>query len=110
NRLILASGLTIEPVQLIFTPHGVVIALAQVLLPLMVLSLLPVIQTIDPAIEEASQSLGAPPLTTFLRIVLPLSWPGMVAGSIVVFILAINAFATPSLVGGASVQVVSTLI
>jgi putative spermidine/putrescine transport system permease protein len=76
----------------------------------MVLSIMPVIQGIDPHLEEASQSLGAGPISTFRRVVLPLSLPGIAAGSILVFVLTISAFATPRLVGGATTQVMSIFI
>lgn len=110
NKLLLGLGLVERPVQLMFTTHGVVIALAEVLLPFMVLSLMPVLQAIDPSLDEASQSLGARPLATFRRIVLPLSLPGVAVGSILVFVLSISAFATPRLVGGAITQVTSVFI
>lgn len=110
NKLLLGLGIVDRPLQLLFKPQGVVIALAEVLLPFMVLSVMPVIQGIDPHLEEASQSLGAGPIKTFRRIVLPLSLPGVAAGSILVFVLTISAFATPRLVGGATTQVMSIFI
>ena len=99
NASLVAAGIVSRPIQLLFTPTGVVIALAEVLLPFMVLSLLPVLQGVDVALEEASHSLGASPLATFRHIVLPLSLPGLVSGSVLVFVLSAGAFATPRLVG-----------
>jgi putative spermidine/putrescine transport system permease protein len=110
NKLFLSVGLIERPLQLLFRPQGVIIALVEVLLPFMVLSIMPVIQGIDPQLEEASQSLGAGPVATFRRVVLPLSLPGIAAGSILVFVLTISAFATPRLVGGATTQVMSIFI
>jgi putative spermidine/putrescine transport system permease protein len=110
NKLLLALGLIDKPLQLLFKPQGVVIALAEVLLPFMVLAVMPVIQGIDPHLEEASKSLGAGPLSTFGRVVIPLALPGIAAGSILVFVLSISAFATPRLVGGATTQVMSIFI
>jgi len=110
NKLLLAVGIIDRPLQLLFKPQGVVVALAEVLLPFMVLSVMPVIQGIDPFLEEASQSLGAGPFATFRRIVLPLSLPGVAAGSILVFVLTISAFATPRLIGGATTKVMSIFI
>ncbi len=110
NKLLLALGLVDRPLQLLFKPQGVVIALTEVLLPFMVLSIMPVLQCIDPHMEEASQSLGAGPVQTFRRVVLPLSLPGVAAGSILVFVLTISAFATPRLVGGATTHVMSIFI
>lgn len=110
NKALLALGVVDQPLQLLFKPQGVVVALAEVLLPFMVLSIMPVLQGIDPHLEEASQSLGAGPIRTFRHVVLPLSLPGVAAGSILVFVLTISAFATPRLVGGAMTHVMSVFI
>jgi putative spermidine/putrescine transport system permease protein len=110
NKLLLATGLVARPVQLLFTPLGVVIALAEVLLPFMVLSVMPVIQGIDPELEEASQSLGGGTLETFQHVVLPLSLPGVAAGAILVFVLSVGAFATPRLIGGPTIEVITVFI
>lgn len=110
NKLLLATGLVARPLQLLFTPLGVVIALAEVLLPFMVLSVMPVIQGIDPALEEASGSLGGGPLATFWHVVLPLSLPGVAVGAILVFVLSVGAFATPRLVGGPTIEVITVFI
>jgi putative spermidine/putrescine transport system permease protein len=110
NRLLAGLGLVDRPVQLMYTTRGVVIALAEVLLPFMVLSIMPVIQGIDRALEEASESLGGGALATFRHVVLPLSMPGVAAGCILVFVLSVGAFATPRLVGGATTQVITVFI
>jgi putative spermidine/putrescine transport system permease protein len=110
NRLLLGLGLVDRPVQLLYTPRGVVIALAEVLLPFMVLSIMPVIQGIDESLEEASQSLGGGVLATFRHVLLPLSMPGVATGSLLVFVLSVGAFATPRLVGGPTTEVVTVFI
>ena len=110
NAALVGTGLVSRPIQLLFTPAGVVIALAEVLLPFMVLSLLPVLQGLDVALEEASQSLGAGPLATFWHVILPLSLPGLVSGSVLVFVLSVGAFATPRLVGGPTTDVITVFI
>jgi putative spermidine/putrescine transport system permease protein len=110
NATLVGAGLVERPIQLLFTPLGVVIALAEVLLPFMVLSLLPVLQALDVALEEASQSLGAGPIATFRHVVLPLSLPGLVSGSILVFVLSVGAFATPRLIGGPTTDVITVFI
>lgn len=110
NKLLLWLRLIDEPLQLMFTTLGVVIALGEVFLPFMILTIMPVIQGIDPALEQASMSLGASPVRTFWNVTLPLSMPGVAAGSILVFVLTIGAFATPRLVGGAKTQVVSVFV
>lgn len=105
-----AIGLTDHPIQLLYTLTGVVIALAQVLLPFMVLTLYGVIKTVDPDIERAAQNLGARPLAAICLTTLPLARNGILAGALLVFALSISAFATPSLVGGARAQLMSTTI
>jgi putative spermidine/putrescine transport system permease protein len=78
----------------------VVIALAQIQMPLMVLPLMTSFAQLDPRLEEASQSLGAGAWRTFLRVLLPLTLPGIVAGSMLVYAAAVTAFVTQTLVGG----------
>jgi ABC-type spermidine/putrescine transport system permease subunit I len=110
SELLQTVGLVGRSFQLLYTMTGVVIALAQVLLPFMVLSLYGVIRAIDPELEQAAQNLGASPLRAALLTTLPLARQGILAGSLLVFALSISAFATPSLVGGARVQLMSTTI
>jgi putative spermidine/putrescine transport system permease protein len=93
-----------------FNFTGTIIALTEVLMPFMVLSLMGVLQSIDPALEEAARSLGAGRWKVFRDVILPLSLPGVAAGSLLVFALAIGAFATPQLVGGARTKVVATVV
>ncbi|MDI6870571.1 MAG: ABC transporter permease [Bacillota bacterium] len=110
NKLLLQLGLVSAPVKFMYTLRGVVVALTEVLLPFMVLTLVPVIRNIDRSLEEAALGLGASKLRTFLTVVFPLSLPGVAAGSIFVFVLAISSFVTPSLMGGPSVRVMSSLV
>lgn len=110
DQVFLRLGLADEPLELMYTLPGVVIALAEVLMPFMVLTLYSVIQSIDRNLEEASMNLGAGPMTTLMRVILPLSAGGILSGSLLVFSLAISSFVTPSLVGGARVALMATLI
>jgi putative spermidine/putrescine transport system permease protein len=110
NKTLLVLGVTRGPVQLLFNTTGVVIALVAILLPYMILTLMPVIQNIPPALEEASQSLGASPWRMFRDVVIPLSLPGVGAGSILVFVLTIAAYATPRLVGGSRLLVMPIFV
>lgn len=96
--------------RLMYTFTGTVIALVQVMMPFMVLTLAAAIQQISPTLEDASRNLGAGRLRMFLDVILPLSLPGVAAGTVLVFSLSISAFATPVLVGGASVKVVATVV
>jgi len=96
--------------RLVFTSLGVTIALAQVLLPFMVLSLANALANIDPAVEEAAATLGSSPLRRFMRVTLPMLAPGILAGSLLVFAIAISSFVTPALIGGPRAEVMATLI
>ena len=96
--------------HLIFNAYGVTIALAQVLLPFMVLSLVSAMANIDPAIEEAATTLGSAPMRRFFRVTLPMLVPGILAGSLLVFAIAISSFVTPALMGGPRAEVMATLI
>lgn len=100
NTLLVESGLVREALTILYTPTAVVIGLTSVLLPFMIITLQSVIDGIEPALEEAALNLGAGPLTTFFRVVLPLAMPGVIAGTVLCFILSMNAYATPVLIGG----------
>jgi len=100
NQLLIGVGLIDEPLEILYTPTAVVIGIIAVVLPFMTLSLQSVLEQIDPSLEEAAGSLGARPFTAFRRIVLPLAMPGVIAGTVLVFILCMNAYATPVLLGG----------
>ncbi|WP_454620998.1 ABC transporter permease [Bradyrhizobium cenepequi] len=86
--------------QLLYTSGAVITGLTSVLLPFMIVTLNSVMHNIDVSLEEASLNLGASALTTFRRIVLPLLMPGIFAGCVLCFILSMNAYATPILIGG----------
>lgn len=108
NDALVALGITRQPIKLLFTMTGVVIALTHVLIPFMVISVWAALLKLDPQIENAGLSLGASPLTVFRRVVLPQILPGVLSGSIIVFALAASAFATPSILGGRRLKVVAT--
>ncbi len=110
NRLLLALGLIDAPLRLLFNRTAVIVVLAHTFLPFQVLSIMSVVTQIDPALEEAAANLRAGWWTTLRRVILPLAWPGIVAGSTLVFILTISAFVTPRLVGGARVQMLGSMI
>jgi putative spermidine/putrescine transport system permease protein len=110
NWLLLKSGLVSQPLPLISNFTGVVIGLAHALLPFMILTLTTVIQRIEPELEEAAASLGAGALQTFIHVMLPLSLPGMIGGSLLVFTMAIAAYTTPVIMGGNRVLVMATFI
>jgi putative spermidine/putrescine transport system permease protein len=99
-----------KPLPLMYNEFGVVVGLVHIYVPFMVLTLVGVIGRIDPALEEAARNLGAGRLRTFLEVTLPLSLPGILAGSLLVFALAISAYVTPVLLGGSSVLTLPMLI
>ena len=96
--------------EMMFNQTGVIIAMTHILLPFMVLPLYSVMKTIPPSYMRAARSLGANPFTAFVRVYLPQTVPGIGAGSILVFIVAIGYYITPALVGGQSGQMISNLI
>ncbi|MGE0714884.1 MAG: ABC transporter permease [Alphaproteobacteria bacterium] len=100
NAVLLKLALVSEPVKLLYTPFAVVVGIVAVVLPYMILTLQSVLEGIDYSVEEAALNLGAGPARTFWRIVLPLAMPGVLAGTVLVFILCMNAYATPVLLGG----------
>lgn len=110
NKLMLAAGLISTPIKLMFTLTGVVIALVHVLAPFMVLAVWASLQKLDPATEQAAESLGAGLPTVLGRIVFPQVVPGVLSGGLIVFSLAASAFATPAIIGGRRLKVVSTTI
>jgi putative spermidine/putrescine transport system permease protein len=101
NKALLAAGAIDRPLKLLFTETGVVIVLAQVMMPLMVLPILATMSKIDPNLRDASATLGAGEWRTFWKITLPLSAPGVIAGCILVYAGAITAFVTQTLIGSA---------
>jgi putative spermidine/putrescine transport system permease protein len=91
-----------QPVRILYTGKAVAIGLVAVLLPLMIITLQSVFDGVSETYEEAAMSLGAPPLTMFRRILLPMIMPGIFSGCLLCFVLAMNAYATPVLIGGPS--------
>ena len=110
NASLMGLGLIDKPLEIMFTENAVIIGIIAVNLPFMVLSLQSVIEGIDRAVEEAAFSLGAPPLTMFRRVLWPLALPGILAGTILTFILAMNAYATPFLLGGPLFKMMAPLV
>ena len=110
NQALRALGLVDAPVKLLFNFAGLLIGMTHIFLPFMVLVLIGAIQNIPRDVEDAARVLGASWGATFVRVTLPLSAPGILSGSILVFVLAISALVTPRLLGGPTYRVMSTLI
>lgn len=100
-------GLIDKPVQIMYTPLAVIIGTTGVVLPYLILTLQSVLEGIDFSVEEAAQNLGANFFTTFCRVVLPIAAPGVAAGTMLVFILCMNAYATPVLLGGTGITMMA---
>jgi putative spermidine/putrescine transport system permease protein len=110
NNLLVGSGVLSAPIRLIKTETAIVIGETHLLMPYMVLSLLAVIDRIDPNLSAAAQSLGARPHEVFVHVMLPMTLPGLITGTLLVFALAMTAFATPFMLGGPTVPVLTTLL
>jgi putative spermidine/putrescine transport system permease protein len=106
----LLAALQLPPTQLMFNFTGTIIGLTEVLMPFMILTLSGVIQQIDPDLEDSVRSLGGSSWHVFRDVILPLSLPGIAAGSLLVFVLSVSAFATPKLIGGARTKVMATIV
>lgn len=110
NRALAWLGLIDAPLPLLYNEFAVVVGLVYGYLPFMILALYSSISRLNPEIREASADLGAPGWKTFLRVTLPLTLPGVAAGSIFVFVLSIGNFITPDLLGGGRLKMVGNLI
>jgi putative spermidine/putrescine transport system permease protein len=110
NASLMGVGAISTPLEIMFTETAVIIGITAVNLPFMVLTLQSVIEGIDRSIEEAAFNLGATPLRMAYRVLLPLAMPGVLAGTILTFILAMNAYATPVLLGGPRFQMMGPLV
>ena len=110
NQTLLALGLTTAPLNLLQTELGLVIALTQIEMPLMLLPLITVMQQIDPSLSDASRALGSSKWRTFRKVILPLSLPGWIAGATLVFASSTTAFISQSVIGGARLVYLPTLI
>ncbi|HEX5078552.1 MAG TPA: ABC transporter permease [Geminicoccaceae bacterium] len=110
NGLLQGLAITDQPLQLVYNRFGIYVAMTHILLPFMVLPLYSVMRGIPPQYMRAAASLGARPLRAFVRVYLPQTVPGVGAGCLLVFILAIGYYITPALVGGANDQMVSYFV
>ncbi len=110
NSLLQGLGVIQEPIKLLFTHHGVAIAMTQIQLPLMILPIIASLSQIDSRLIAASESLGGGAWRTFWKIVFPLTLPGIISGCLLVFAITVSSFVTPSIIGGGQIMYMPTLI
>lgn len=110
NQTLMALGLTATPLNLLQTELGLVLALTQIEMPLMLLPLLTIMNQMDQNLVDASRALGASKWRTFFRVILPLTLPGWIAGATLVFASATTAFISQSVIGGARLVYLPSLI
>jgi putative spermidine/putrescine transport system permease protein len=110
NQMLLAIGMTDQPIALVHNRIGTMVGMVQILLPFMVFPLYSVMLRIDPSYVQAASGLGAGPIRAFWRIYLPLSMSGVLAGSTLVFIIALGYFITPAVLGGPHDMMIAQLI
>lgn len=110
NTWLVKLGLIDEPIQMLYTPFAVIVGLVYGFLPFMVLPIYTSLEKLDLSLLEAAEVLGARPLARFFRVTLPLSMPGVVAGSLLVFIPALGSFLTSDLLGGAKQILIGNLV
>ncbi|MGG4498412.1 ABC transporter permease [Brevibacillus reuszeri] len=110
NKLLIGAGIIEKPLSLLYNTPGVVIGMAHVLIPYMVVSLYSAMEGIDQRLIQAAAGMGARPWQAFFHVFLPLSLPGILSGSLIVFILSLGYFVTPALLGGPENMMISMLI
>jgi len=110
NAVLMGAGVVDQPVRLLYTPMAVVLGTTGVVLPYMILTLQSVLEGIDLTVEEAARNLGAGFFRTLWRVVLPIATPGVAAGTMLVFILCMNAYATPVLLGGTGMTMMAPAV
>lgn len=110
NDALLATGAIERPLSLLYGQTSIVIGLTYIMAPFMVLTVASVLQNIDRSLDDAARDLGAGAWTTFWRVTFPLSLPGVIAGSLIVFTLSVSAYVTPSILSGGRQNVTSMLI
>jgi len=110
NRALVGAGLVGEPLPMLFSSIGVYIGMVHVLLPYALLPIYSAMRTVDARLLQASDGLGASALQTFLRVYLPLTFPGIASGFLLVFLLSLGFFITPAILGGIGNLTIAMLI
>ena len=110
NNLLIKLNIVNEPLSLLYTEGAIIVGTVYIFLPLMIISLVGVMENIDNDLLEAAESLGANKLKAFFKVIFPLSLPGLIVGTVLVFTGSLTAYTTPQLLGGNKNTVLATLI
>lgn len=110
NSLLLQWGIIKEPITLLYTDFSIIIGSVYLFLPTMIMTLIGVLENVDDDILEAASTLGLSPIKIFLKIIFPLSLPGILVGSVLVFTGTLTAYTTPQLLGGNKKMMLATLL
>ena len=110
NDLLKSLGIITKPLKILNTQTAVIIGMIHLQIPYMILALVGVLQSIDPNVELAAESLGASPFTTFRKVTLPLSVPGIISGCVLVFTMSMTSYVTPKLLGGSKFRMMATMV
>lgn len=110
NNLLMKLNIVNEPLSLLYTEGAIIVGTVYIFLPLMIISLVGVMENIDNDLLEAAESLGANKLKAFFKVIFPLSLPGLIVGTVLVFTGSLTAYTTPQLLGGNKNTVLATLI
>ena len=110
NQLLMAIGVIKEPLKLLYSHNAVLLGMVYNFLPFMVLPVYSVLSKLDQSLVEAAEDLGAPPWQVFLKVIFPLSLPGVVSGAIMVFMPAVSTFVISDLLGGGQTVLLGNLI
>ena len=110
NNLLIAMGLIDEPMRMLYTEFAVFVGIVYTYMPFMILPLYANMEKLDASLNEAAADLGSRPTNTFFKVTLPLTMPGIIAGSLLVFIPATGEYVIPDLLGGGNVQMIGRVL
>jgi spermidine/putrescine transport system permease protein len=110
NSLLLQAGLIAAPFEMLYTPGAVILGLVYTFLPFMILPIYASVEKLDQALVEAAFDLGAAPVRAFSKVILPMTWPGITAGVLLVFIPALGLYAVNDILGGGRVDMIGNII
>lgn len=110
NTILMSAGVISEPLSMLYTEGSVIVAMVYLFVPLMILTLVGVLEGIPQDLIQAATSLGATPAATFRQVILPLATPGLIVGAVLVFTGSFTSYATPQLLGGEKQMMMGTFL